>query len=186
MRVISTIGMIAAACLSISGCSHFLDRPVTTRSMKKDHARVIVTYGNYKTGIWINNKYCEAAQPDVGVSLETTLNTLLKASGPTGGETDTSSGEAKLDLLQNSVITALDGRTQTVLITRDILFNTCLLSANELPENNPAWSRLDATIDLVKKMVQVGQTQAEAVKSAAESTSSKEESTDGATHSPPT
>jgi hypothetical protein len=139
-----------------------MDRPVTTRTLGAGKTMVLVTYGNYKSGVWINGHYCEGGQPDVGVGVEQSLGSTLKASGPMDGEASASSAEAALNLLNKTAITALAGRSQAVLVTRDLLFYSCLLSANNIPGTDPAWARLDSTIALVRDIAAAEQTQAKA------------------------
>lgn len=159
--------LTVSACLlslGLSGCSHFFDRAVTTRSFTNGQPKVIVTDPRYKSGVWIKDHYCETGPGDVGISAAQSYGLSMAASGADAvnaiGSGANRQNANQLSAGQQQIALALAGRSQAVLMNRDLLFSSCLIEANGFdPQSGAAtrWNELKGIlVDLVKASAQTG------------------------------
>jgi hypothetical protein len=118
-----TISLIAV--FLISGCAGLVSAPGTTEQelVERDGIDVALIPAAYREVYFSpstsNERHCRAPDPDFSVQQSDKLSVSL----PTNGGESMGGGETQTGL-------NLGGRTQTVLITRELMYRACELAAN--------------------------------------------------------
>jgi len=115
-------------------------------------------------------KFCAEPAPDVALDSLQKLAATLKASVPSGVSVD---GGVSTEF--SSKVVELAGRTQIVLIAREMLFRACELSLNYPTKEADALNLYKEVIALVKALGEAEKTQATANKTQAEANKTQAE-----------
>jgi hypothetical protein len=158
--------------LTISGCENLLSPPQDRAKLLDvpgSGAKVVTYTGSLRGAYFLNkpakSKYCAEPPPDVA------LNTLRTIAAKGKAEvTGKGSGEASFDSTVTSDAIELAGRTQMILLTRELLYRLCELSINHkagTPEFNALQRMYNRVIDLIQIFAKISQTEAETKRIAA-------------------
>lgn len=170
-------GLAFIAFLLITGCSTLANSAIredTELAPKKDvvftldatlRNAYLIKSGAAKTAASVSNGakntnlpngwyLCSEPQPDAA----TQLAAKASLSGEGGRIGADASAEAVLEY--NTAIIQLAGRTSSVLIARDFMFNICILRANGFISNEEAFSLASETIGLIRDIAQTDKIEA--------------------------
>ncbi len=117
--------MLAAASTSLASCGTMMGRP-EVQSFSSDRSGLptpsaLVQPANVRSAYLVNGKLCPEPPPDAALAASAEATAKVTANASTSVE---GSGKVATSVLQ------LAGRTQTVLVARDLLYNLCILKMN--------------------------------------------------------
>jgi hypothetical protein len=123
-------------------------------------------------------KFCAEPAPDVALDSLQKLAASLKTTNPTGTGL---SGDASLDASLNIKVVQLAGRTQLLLIAREMLYRACELSLNNPASTQDILAMYNTVAGLIKDLGNAEKTLAAAELQAAEAKRAKALKAAGAT-----
>jgi hypothetical protein len=151
--------------LTVCGCA---TTQQTAQKMELEMAKSsVITYPSQMRGTYLfksdeNMRICSEPVPDVAMDALAKFSASLKETAASG-----LSIEPTLAYEMNVKAVELAGRTQLVLLAREMMFRACELSLNNR-DNETAKKMFDKIVDVIDKMATTDQTKADAAKTNAE------------------
>ena len=163
MKKALTISVLLVVATSLSGCGMFPDRKVRTHVLEPN-STTVVSYAADRRGTYFQNgtaagSYCAEPAPDVALDSVAKLGMKITAE---------KAGNADLNTELSIKVVELAGRTQTVLLARELLYRACEMNANGALPDTEVVEQYKAVIALVKDLGQTDLKKAEAKKLMAE------------------
>lgn len=142
---------LALALLLLGGCGFFAQKHAETRKLGDSGVEAITYPGQIRAAYAVSKdstvRYCAEPPPDVALSTIEKIAAEAKATTESGLE-----GEGKLSAEASTTALELAGRTQLVLLAREMLYRACELSLNRSDVNE------EDVIDMYKAVVELVRT----------------------------
>jgi len=142
---------LALALLLLGGCGFFAQKHAETMTLGDSNIQAITYPPELRAAYAVNEgstaRYCAEPPPDVALSTIEKIAAEAKAKTESGTE-----AEGKLSAEASTTALELAGRTQLVLLAREMLYRACELSLNRSDVNE------EDVIDMYKAVVELVRT----------------------------
>lgn len=168
-RDFTRLAALLVLCAVLNGCTAFQkDRGVEVIGLGDKPRPMVLAYDSTSRGAYVTSvppevRLCAEPVPDVALENLVKLTGNLTAQSPSGP-----SGSAEATTEVQAKVVELAGRSQLVLLAREMLYRACEYSLNHPTDTDGARAMFKSTTDVLEKLGAAADKQADAAKAQAD------------------